>query len=706
MKKMTLLFFSLCIISLHLNAETIYLNAVGDCLDRMEYELTKGDKNEDYTVYRLSPQANTKLFLNVGTAAGNVLDSAPGTLLSCAAAQTWDLNTIRRINAGELTVYLVRTTPRGYTSQQVTSGAWMQQEGQKIEYVAADYDFTTDLGYINYGTPLSSSLSKSEVSMDNYAVFDCSSMLSFRSSPNRSNLDQSSFQMIPELGITSLAYGWDANKSKHKMRLKTVNGQPYTATIADICRNKNNNTSVVGNDARATIPSSYSNDTADTRLTNGAGNYVNGRRIAGGDYIPENAIYVGHIGLDGVERPVGAATTDVVESVNTVVPQSYDSNTGVVIISEQKAPAPVAYVAPSAPVVTTIPAATTAKASPLTTPQPEAEVNYVKAEPKQEKVLKVPPKQTPPPVKKQTVAKTPPADVPTEYFTARAIPANPCGATAERGYHLVNKGETLYAISRQYGVSVKQIQTWNGLENATIKPCMAVRVSADGAPNPAVVETAPAPKKEIVPITVEREPAPEMTAKSVENTDMKWLDGEEGHTVKKGETISGLAKRYGYTTERFLYINGLDRNATLRIGQKLRTTDCNCLRASSPYEAESEVMTPRNVPTAMEKADAPIFTQKSVRVPGTSKAIAAQPAKQAAAKQAPVSYDVVTSKKVPDAYDVVSVAPEGSLVHVVGKDDTLFKLAKRYNTTIETILELNGMDEGEVIIPKQRLYVR
>ena len=689
MKKMTLLFFSLCIISLHLRAETIYLNAVGNCLDRMDYELIKGDKTDDYTVYRVSPKADTKLFLNVGTSPGNMLDSAPGTLLGCTAAQTWDLNTVRRINAGELTVYLVRTTPRGYTSQRVISGAWMQQQGQKIEYVAADYDFTTDLGYINYGTSLSSSLSKSEVSMDNYAVFDCSSMLSFRSSPNRSNLDQSSFQIVPELGITSLAYGWDANKSKHKMRLKNVNGQSFTSALAEACRKKGNNTSVVNNGARATVPGSYNSGATDTRMTNGAGNYVNGRRIAGGDYIPENAIHVGHIGLDGVERPVGATTGEVVESVGTVVPQSYDSNTGVVIISEQKAPAPVAYVAPPAP-------ATTAKASPLRTPQPTAKVDYIKPEPAKKPVAKKP--------AAKTTVKTPPAEVPTEYFTARAVPANPCGASAERGYHLVQKGETLYAISRSYGVSVKQIQAWNGLENATIKPCMAVRVSEDGAPNPAVVKTQPKPKKEIVPITVESKPAPapEMTAKSVENTDMKWLDGKEGHTVKAGETISGLAKRYGYTTERFLYINGLDKNATLRIGQKLRTTDCNCLRAPSPYEAESEVMTPRSVPTSMEKTDAPVLTQKSVSVPGTTKSYTG---KAVVTKKVPDSYEVV-SKKVPDSYDVVSISPEGSLVHVVRKEDTLFKLAKRYETTIERILELNGMDKGEVIIPKQRLYVK
>lgn len=40
---------------------------------------------------------------------------------------------------------------------------------------------------------------------------------------------------------------------------------------------------------------------------------------------------------------------------------------------------------------------------------------------------------------------------------------------AETAYHLVAKGETLYSISRKYGVSTKQIQDWNGMSDNNVK---------------------------------------------------------------------------------------------------------------------------------------------------------------------------------------------------------------------------------------------
>ena len=174
---------------------------------------------------------------------------------------------------------------------------------------------------------------------------------------------------------------------------------------------------------------------------------------------------------------------------------------------------------------------------------------------------------------------------------------------------------------------------------------------------------------------------------------MKWLDQEAGHTVAAGETVANLAARYGYTEERFRYINGFSRDQTVRVGQQLRTTDCNCLRAPTPYEAEDAAIInyeTKQVPKSYAAEDAKILTEKGV-AKTESKAFTAH---------------AFIAKEVPSDYDVVSLSPEGSLVHVVRKEDTLFSLAKRYETTIEAILKLNNMEKGEIIIPAQRLYVK
>ena len=674
MKKMSMLLALLCFTAMSMSAETIYLNANGGCLDRMEYQLVQAGAEKTHTVFRYSPQTDTKLFLSVGTDSGNVLDKIPGRLKSCDKIQQWDLNTIRRINVGELNVFVVRQTPQGYTLQKVNSGAWMQQKGQEIEYVGSDMDFKANLGYINYGTPLSSSLSKSEVSMDNFAMFDCSSMISFRQSPNRSGIQQSTFQIVPELGITSLAFGWDASKATTKMQLKTINGRDYNAVLADACANGNANTRVVSNantqgsarnsssnadavvyyEGSRGIPNSYNGA---TRTYTPGKPYDSSLPISNsGEYIPENAIYVGHIGLDGVERTnAPAKTVHIVAPQNT--PKSYETTETAFII------------APQSEALAEVP------------------VSYENAQP----------------------AIVVPTDVPTEFFTARSIESspNPCGASAERGYHLVQKGETLYAISRKYNVSVGKVQAWNALQNTMIKPCMAIRVNENGAPNPAVVSNTPAPvpatKRAATPAVKKPAtkpvpaPAPQetYTEKSVkgQGTDMKWLDQEAGHTVAAGETVTNLAARYGYTVERFRYINGFSGNETLRIGQQLRTTDCNCLRAPTPYEAEDAAIInyeTEKVPTSYAAEDTKILTEKGVSNSNTFTAQAF----------------IAKKSTVPSDYDVVSLAPEGSLVHVVQKEDTLFSLSKRYETTIDKILKLNGMDKGEIIIPAQRLYVK
>ncbi|MCF8442093.1 MAG: LysM peptidoglycan-binding domain-containing protein, partial [Saprospiraceae bacterium] len=45
-------------------------------------------------------------------------------------------------------------------------------------------------------------------------------------------------------------------------------------------------------------------------------------------------------------------------------------------------------------------------------------------------------------------------------------------------------------------------------------------------------------------------------------------------------------------------------------------------------------------------------------------------------------------------------------VHVVKGSDTVYSIAKQYNTTIERILELNGMTKDDKLTTDQRIYVQ
>ncbi len=237
--------------------------------------------------------------------------------------------------------------------------------------------------------------------------------------------------------------------------------------------------------------------------------------------------------------------------------------------------------------------------------------------------------------------------------TATKTGGNPCAPTSEVGVHIVQKGETLYAISRRYGIPVAQLQSWNNLANTNvINACQRLFVSepSTSAPTTTTTNTETAEKGGTVTTTT--------------NTGY-WTSTTGEHQVRTGESVASIAKMYGYTEERFRKMNGLSATETLLQGQRLRTNDCNCPTLQSttqgtpmPYDQSSEVLTNKD---------------------GSATA------------------SVVNNQDV--YYRPISV-------HVVKSTDTLFSIAKQYNTTIERIMELNGMAKNDKLSTDQRIYVQ
>ena len=126
---------------------------------------------------------------------------------------------------------------------------------------------------------------------------------------------------------------------------------------------------------------------------------------------------------------------------------------------------------------------------------------------------------------------------------------------ASPGHHRVEKGETLYRISKKYQVSVEQICSWNGIQpNDILIVCQELVVSSPDAPKPPTDIFPPKPKSN--------------------------LQQQQGgtHRIKPGETIAGLAELYGYTEPHFRDFNGLSPTEPAWPGIVLKTSDCNCPR--------------------------------------------------------------------------------------------------------------------------------
>lgn len=124
----------------------------------------------------------------------------------------------------------------------------------------------------------------------------------------------------------------------------------------------------------------------------------------------------------------------------------------------------------------------------------------------------------------------------------------------------VEKGDTLYSISRKYQITVAELRTANNLsENDVIKVGQKLIIpDADIGTAAALSSTKTAGSS-----------ASASTAKTVE------------YVVAKGDTLYGIARKNGMTVADLMAINSLDSSAVIKVGQKLKVSAGSTSSSSS-----------------------------------------------------------------------------------------------------------------------------
>ncbi|MBR6465948.1 MAG: transglycosylase SLT domain-containing protein, partial [Bacteroidales bacterium] len=129
------------------------------------------------------------------------------------------------------------------------------------------------------------------------------------------------------------------------------------------------------------------------------------------------------------------------------------------------------------------------------------------------------------------------------------------GGGSTRIYHKVRKGQTLASIAKRYGVTVAQIKDWNNMSAKTksVKTGRTLIIYRNAVSNPPRSSSSSSG-----------------SSSSNTNSSKNSGGGAKYYTVKKGDTLYGVAKKNNISLNELLKLNGLTAKSTIHAGKKLR----------------------------------------------------------------------------------------------------------------------------------------
>ena len=294
----------------------------------------------------------------------------------------------------------------------------------------------------------------------------------------------------------------------------------------------------------------------------------------------------------------------------------------------------------------------------------------------------------------------------------------PAAPPAPSTIHVVAPGETLYAISRRYGVSVRDIQSNNRLNGNVIRVGQELRIGDSiETPAPATANYSPPPPStppptvpntgnppiKIPPARTEPAVTDERVADPVIATEVvvppsasppyspsqpATENAAAYHVVRPGETLASIARRYGYTTERFKAFNRLGDAQVALVGQRLKTSHCDCPSSGSEEQAVNV-----NSPSPADTYSSSYPSASPVIAPSRARPVEVYPAADQDANGA----------GTPPAYG--APIQQDRAIHTVKDGESLYGIARQYRMSVEALRELNDLLPADVIVPFQKLYV-
>lgn len=290
--------------------------------------------------------------------------------------------------------------------------------------------------------------------------------------------------------------------------------------------------------------------------------------------------------------------------------------------------------------------------------------------------------------------------------------------------HQVKAKDTYYAIGRRYNVPPKDIMTYNS--NKFLQVGILIKVPTN----------IPFDETTTATTTVQAT----NTSKNI--TIPPPVDGEYiSHTVKKGDNLSSIAQQYGTSVGEIKSLNNLTRNS-LSSGQVLRikaskpsttpsennttstanntntaattnsTTESNATTMVEHIVAGkdnlyslarkygttvNEIKKANNLSSSLLRDGTKLMIPATKNVDQANQTTASQPdAKTETPTQAPAKNQ--DTESVAKTSESTAKPSDGGATHTVLRNETIFTIAKLYNTTAYQIRKLNNLPDNNISI--------
>jgi membrane-bound lytic murein transglycosylase D len=258
-----------------------------------------------------------------------------------------------------------------------------------------------------------------------------------------------------------------------------------------------------------------------------------------------------------------------------------------------------------------------------------------------------------------------PADASSQDIVVKKENAAPVNMSSKDMHaHVVESGETLWSISRRYGLSVNELREMNGLEkDARIRPGDKLVVGKSFA-DPKKTESitiAMAAKEQASPddisIDSERTSAPRA----------EKVIASKNYKVKKGDVLAVIAKQHGVSVKDLMEWNNISNPKKVKTGQVLK----------------------------IESEKKGVVKEKAVRDSGPAPVQTVSPKDDAGETNGIVSEQMASAAAMPPT--VVS--------YRVRSGDTLWDIARRHKVTISQIQSWNNLPDQSIVKPGDVLTI-